>query len=157
MDENIDKIDSVDASVENAEPTQDIDNDLSTGKTIEKKIKKPRSNVVENSNQSQLDKVEKGNDLYNDDSQRGKNNLDFLMDIPLSVSVEIGRAKIAIKDLLQLGANSVIELDKAVGEPLDLLINDKLVARGEVVVFDENFGIRITDIVKSEDRIKSLG
>jgi len=157
MDENIDKIDSVDASVENAEPTQDIDNDLSTGKTIEKKIKKPRSNVVENSSQSQLDKVEKGNDLYNDDSQRGKNNLDFLMDIPLSVSVEIGRAKIAIKDLLQLGANSVIELDKAVGEPLDLLINDKLVARGEVVVFDENFGIRITDIVKSEDRIKSLG
>ena len=86
----------------------------------------------------------------------GRTNIDFLLDVPLGVSVELGRAKIAVRDMLQLGPGAVLELDKMIGEPLDLLVNDKLIARGEVVVFDDNFGIRITDIIKPEDRIRSL-
>ena len=86
----------------------------------------------------------------------GRSNIDFLLDVPLGVSVELGRTKIAVRDMLQLGPGSVLELDKMIGEPLDLLVNDKLIARGEVVVFDENFGIRITDIIKPEERIRSL-
>jgi flagellar motor switch protein FliN/FliY len=86
----------------------------------------------------------------------GRSNIDFLLDVPLGVSVELGRARIVVRDMLQLGPGSVLELDKMIGEPLDLLVNDKLIARGEVVVFDENFGIRITDIIKPEDRIRSL-
>ena len=87
---------------------------------------------------------------------RGRSNIDFLLDVNLEVSVELGRARMAIKDMLQLGPGSVIELDKLTGEPVDLLVNNNLVARGEVVVFDENFGIRVTDIVNPEDRIRSL-
>ena len=83
-------------------------------------------------------------------------NIDFLMDVPLDVSVELGRSNIPLRDMLQLGPGSVIELDKLIGEPVDLLVNNRLIARGEVVVFDENFGIRITDILKPEDRIKML-
>jgi flagellar motor switch protein FliN/FliY len=89
-------------------------------------------------------------------TQKEKNDIGFLLDIPLGVSVELGRTRITINDMIQLRPGSVIELDKMVGEPLDLLINDKLVARGEVVIFDESFGIRITDIIKPEDRLKSL-
>ncbi len=83
-------------------------------------------------------------------------NIEILLDIPLEVSVELGRTKMIIKDLIQLGPGSVIELDKLIGEPVDLLVNDNLIARGEVVVFDENFGIRITDIVTPAERLKSL-
>lgn len=83
-------------------------------------------------------------------------NIEILLDIPLEVSVELGRTKMIIKDLIQLGPGSIIELDKLIGEPVDLLVNDNLIARGEVVVFDENFGIRITDIVTPAERLKSL-
>ena len=84
-------------------------------------------------------------------------NIDFLLDVPLDVAVELGRTKIAMKEMLQLGPGSVIELDKLIGEPVDLLVNERLIARGEVVVFDESFGVRITDIINPEDRLKSLG
>lgn len=87
----------------------------------------------------------------------GTANINFLLDVPLDVAVELGRTKIAVKDMLQLGPGSVIELDKLIGEPVDLLVNEKLIAKGEVVVFDENFGVRITDIMNAEDRLKSLG
>jgi len=83
-------------------------------------------------------------------------NIEILLDIPLEVSVELGRTKMVIKDLIQLGPGSIIELDKLIGEPVDLLVNDNLIARGEVVVFDENFGIRITDIATPAERLKSL-
>lgn len=85
-----------------------------------------------------------------------KTNIDLLLDVPLEVSVELGRTKMAIRNMVQLGPGSIIELDKLIGEPVDLLANNNLIARGEVVVFDENFGIRITDIVTPEDRIRSL-
>ena len=83
-------------------------------------------------------------------------NLDLILDIPLSVTVELGRSKMLINDLLQLGQGSVVELTKLVGDPLEVLVNDKLVARGEVVVVNEKFGVRLTDIVTPMERVKSL-
>ncbi len=84
-------------------------------------------------------------------------NLDFILDIPMEVSVELGRAKMLISDLLQLGQGSVIELTKLAGEPLEVLVNQKLIARGEVVVVNEKFGIRLTDIISPTERVKRLG
>ncbi len=84
------------------------------------------------------------------------NNLDLILDIPLTVSVELGRSKMLINDLLQLGQGSVIELTKLVGEPLEVLVNNKLVARGEVVVVNDKFGVRLTEIVSPMERVQSL-
>ena len=83
-------------------------------------------------------------------------SLDLILDIPLTVAVELGRSKMLIHDLLQLGQGSVIELTKLVGEPLEVLVNQKLVARGEVVVVNEKFGVRLTDIVSPMERVQSL-
>lgn len=83
-------------------------------------------------------------------------NLEFILDIPLQISVQLGSARMLIKDLLQLGQGSVVELEKLAGEPMEVLVNDKLVARGEVVVVNEKFGVRLTDIVSPADRIKHL-
>ncbi len=83
-------------------------------------------------------------------------SLDLILDIPLTVSVELGRSKMLINDLLQLGQGSVIELTKLVGEPLEVLVNQKLVARGEVVVVNEKFGVRLTDIVSPMERVQTL-
>ena len=86
-----------------------------------------------------------------------KYDLDLILDIHLDVSVELGRVKMLVNDLLQLGQGSIIELNKSVGEPLEIYINNKLIARGEVVVVDERFGIRVTDIISPLERVKSLG
>jgi flagellar motor switch protein FliN/FliY len=83
--------------------------------------------------------------------------LDFIMDIPLEISVEIGRAKMLIGDLLKLGQGSVIELNRLSGEPVDIFVNNKLIARGEVVVSGEKFGVRIIDIISPSERVKRLG
>ncbi len=83
-------------------------------------------------------------------------NLDLILDIPLTVTVELGRSKMLINDLLQLSQGSVVELTKLVGEPLEVLVNQKLVARGEVVVVNEKFGVRLTDIVSPMERVQSL-
>ncbi len=83
-------------------------------------------------------------------------DMDFLLDIPLEVTVELGRTRMLIKDLLQLGQGSVVELEKVAGEPMEILVNDKLVARGEVVVVNEKFGVRLTDIISPTERIKQL-
>jgi len=83
-------------------------------------------------------------------------DLDFILDIPLKLSVEFGRTKMAIKDLMQLGQGSVIELAKEIGEPLEIYANDKLLAMGEVVVINEKFGIRLTNIVSPKERIEKL-
>lgn len=82
--------------------------------------------------------------------------LELLLDVPLDLSVELGRARMTIQDLLGLGPGSVIELDKVAGEPLDILVNDRLVARGEAVVVNDKFGVRITDIVSQSERIARL-
>ena len=84
-------------------------------------------------------------------------DLDFILDIPLELSVELGRTKMLVNDLLQLGQGSIVELNKLAGEPLEICINQKLVARGEAVVVNEKFGIRLTDIVSPIERVKSLG
>lgn len=83
-------------------------------------------------------------------------NIELLMDVDLPVSIELGRTRMNVSDILALGPGSVVELDKLVGEPVDLLVNSKCVARGEVVVVDENFGLRITQLVSPEERIKNL-
>lgn len=83
--------------------------------------------------------------------------LELILDIPLKVSVELGRTKVLVNDLLQLGQGSVIELNKLAGDPLEVLVNEKLVARGEVVVVNEKFGIRLTDIISPIERIEKLG
>ena len=83
-------------------------------------------------------------------------SLDLILDIPLTVTVELGRSKMLINDLLQLGQGSVIELTKLKGEPLEVLVNQKLVARGEVVVVNEKFGVKLTDIVSPMERVQSL-
>lgn len=89
----------------------------------------------------------------NGDSAR---RLDLLLDVPLEVNVELGRTRMTIQDLLQLAPGSVIELDKVAGEPLDILVNGRLVARGEAVVVNDKFGVRITDIVSPQERIQRL-
>ncbi len=83
-------------------------------------------------------------------------NIDFILDIPMSVSVYVGSTKMAIRDLLQLAQGSVIELDKLAGEPMEVMVNNKLVARGEVVVVNEKFGIRLTDVVSAAERVQQL-
>jgi len=83
-------------------------------------------------------------------------NLDMLLDIPLQVTVELGRTKRSVKDILELTSGSIIELDKLAGEPVDILVNNRLIAQGEVVVIDDNFGVRVTDIISQSDRIKKL-
>lgn len=94
-----------------------------------------------------------------DDSQDGvspNQNLDMLFDIPLQITVELGRTKRTIKDILQMSPGSVIELDKLAGEPVDIYANNKMIAKGEVVVIDENFGVRITEIVSQSARMQKL-
>lgn len=88
--------------------------------------------------------------------QANDNNLNLLMDIPLKVTVELGRTQKQIKDILELSQGSIIELDKLAGEPVDILVNQKLIAKGEVVVIDENFGVRVTDIVSEWDRLQKI-
>jgi len=82
--------------------------------------------------------------------------LDLLLDVPLELSVELGRTRMSIQDLLGLGPGSVIELDKIAGEALDILVNDRLVARGEAVVVNDKFGVRITDIASQSERVARL-
>ncbi len=82
--------------------------------------------------------------------------LDLILDINLNVSVELGKVKMPVKDLLQLGQGSIVELAKSVGEPLDIYVNNTLIAKGEVVILDEKFGIRVADIINPVERVKSL-
>jgi flagellar motor switch protein FliN/FliY len=84
-------------------------------------------------------------------------DFDLILDIPLEVRVELGRSKMLVNDLLQLGQGSIVELDKKVGELIDIYVADKLLARGEVVVLEEKFGIRLTDIISPDERVKNLG
>ncbi len=84
-------------------------------------------------------------------------NIDMLMDVNLPVAIELGRTKMSISDILALGPGSIVELAKLAGEPVDLLVNQRVVAKGEVVVIDENFGVRITQLLTPEERLKALG
>lgn len=83
-------------------------------------------------------------------------SLDFLMEVPLKVTVELGRKRMRISELLNLAKGSVVELEKVAGEPLDVLVNDQLIARGEAVVINDKFGVRLTDVVDRKDRVSGL-
>jgi len=91
------------------------------------------------------------------DEHDSKRDLEFLFDVPLQVSIEVGRARILLKDLLHMGEGYVIELDKLSGEPLDLYVNSRLIARGEAVKVGDKFGIKLTEVVSQSDRIAQLG
>jgi flagellar motor switch protein FliN/FliY len=96
-------------------------------------------------------------EFVNDGSAtQGRPDLDVILDIPVSISMEVGRTSITIRNLLQLNQGSVIELDRLAGEPLDVLVNGTLIAHGEVVVVNEKFGIRMTDVISPSERIKKL-
>jgi flagellar motor switch protein FliN len=93
---------------------------------------------------------------FREDKEELGINLDFILDIPLLVTVELGRARFPIQDLLKIGKGSVLELNKLVGEPLEVLVNGKPVARGEVVVVDEKFALRLTNIAQPNERLNQL-
>ncbi len=92
-----------------------------------------------------------------DSSRQGQDNLEFILDLPLEISVELGRSRMQIRDLLQLGQGSIVELNKMAGEPAEIYVNNKLLAKGEVVVVNEKFGIRLSEIISPADRVKTLG
>ena len=100
------------------------------------------------------DLTEESKTPHQDSNRR---ELDFILDIPLDVSAELGRTRLLINELLQLGQGSVVELNKLAGEPLEVYVNGKMVARGEAVVINEKFGIRLTDIISPMERVKQLG
>lgn len=92
----------------------------------------------------------------NQAAQDSNPGLDLLMDIPLEISVELGRVRMQFREVVDLGAGSIVEIDKAAGEPVDVLVNGRLVARGEVVVIEDNFGVRITEILSTQERLQRL-
>ncbi len=100
--------------------------------------------------------TEMGNENLSASESNHGNNLDLILDIPLKVSVELGRTRMLVSDLLNLGQGSVIELNKLAGEAMEVLVNDRIVAKGEAVVVNEKFGIRLTDIVSQKERVEKL-
>lgn len=90
------------------------------------------------------------------DPWQDKGKLDFVLDIPLQLTVELGRTKLLLKDVLQLNQGSVVELTKLAGEPLDIFVNSKLVARGEAVVVNEKFGVRLVDVISQAERVEKV-
>lgn len=106
------------------------------------------------SNSEQI--IEEGSTITQESLPPDNEKLDFIMDIPVSVTAEIGRTKMPIRTLLQLNQGSIVALDRLAGEPLDVLVNGTLVAHGEVVVVNDKFGVRLTDIVSKAERIKRL-
>lgn len=96
-------------------------------------------------------------DTLNDNGGEGADvSLDMILDVPVTLAMEVGRTRISIRNLLQLNQGSVVELDRAAGEPLDVFVNGTLVAHGEVVVINEKFGIRLTDVISPAERVRKL-
>ncbi|MBQ4831779.1 flagellar motor switch protein FliN [Pseudoalteromonas sp. MMG010] len=102
---------------------------------------------------AELDELSGSNETISGEEKR---KLDTILDIPVTISMEVGRSKINIRNLLQLNQGSVVELDRVAGEPLDVLVNGTLIAHGEVVVVNDKFGIRLTDVISQVERIKKL-
>jgi len=113
--------------------------------------------VGENQDRQQVQNVQLDQlDAENTAQAASKTSLDLIMDVEVPISVELGRTEMPIGQILELGPGSILELDKMASDPVDLLVNNKLIARGEVVVVDENFGIRITAVVDPKQRVKNL-
>lgn len=111
-----------------------------------------RAQVIDGAEAVEMDELTSGVSP----SGNGAPDLDVIMDIPVNISMEVGNTEISIRNLLQLNQGSVIELDRLAGEPLDVLVNGTLIAHGEVVVVNEKFGIRMTDVISPSERIKKL-
>lgn len=127
----------------------------SAAKDLEEQRKMLRDNAAESQEEEATgDSVAVAPQAGEDMPPPGK--MEMILDIPLHLNVELGRTKMLINDLLQLGQGSVIELTKLVGEPLDVLVNERLVAKGEVVVVNEKFGVRLTEVLSPKDRIETL-
>jgi len=113
--------------------------------------------TVEESNTESAQFQELQDEAYSSGSGDSDVRLDGILDIPVTISMEIGRTHINIRNLLQLNQGSVVELDRLAGEPMDVLVNGTLIAQGEVVVVNEKFGIRLTDVISPSERVKRLG
>ena len=111
---------------------------------------------TDDSGDAQLAELDELSDAKHEMSTDEKRKLDTILDIPVTISMEVGRSKINIRNLLQLNQGSVVELDRVAGEPLDVLVNGTLIAHGEVVVVNDKFGIRLTDVISQVERIKKL-
>jgi len=116
-----------------------------------KVVEQKTQQIEEKTEAMELSEIQPG-EATGEDSQ----GLDFLLDVPLEITVELGRTKIQIGDLLKLGQGSVVELDKLTSEPVEIYVNQKLMARGEVVVVNEKFGVRLTNIISPGERVKKL-
>lgn len=114
------------------------------------------NNQVEETGENAVDPGVQNGQETSESPEPGELELDFILDIPLELSVELGKTRMLVNDLLQLGQGSIIELNKLAGEPLEVYINHKLIARGEVVVVNDKFGVRLTDVITPIDRVKSL-
>ncbi|MGM0481702.1 MAG: flagellar motor switch protein FliN [Pseudomonadota bacterium] len=101
---------------------------------------------------AELEELDEDNSINDDDRRK----LDAILDIPVTISMEVGRSQISIRNLLQLNQGSVVELERVAGEPLDVLVNGTLIAHGEVVVVNDKFGIRLTDVISQIERIRKL-
>jgi len=95
-------------------------------------------------------------DLKDDSDKTVSREIDFLLDIPVEITVQLGITRMLIKELLQIGQGSVVELEKVAGEPMEILANNRLIARGEVVVVNDKFGVRLTDIISQSERLTQL-
>jgi len=117
---------------------------------------KPAAKSKATAKKADVEKVEAESLSESDGPKKGELNLDVVLDIPVTIAMEIGRTKLSIRNLLQLNQGSIIELDRLAGEPMDVVVNGTLVAHGEVVVVNEKFGIRLTDVISPSERIKNL-
>ncbi len=135
---------------EGAEPGADAEADLTVSNIIG-----DESRVGPDEPLPTVKKVQFG-DLDRQTKGNQNRNIDILMEVRLPIAIELGRTQMSVRDILDLGPGSVVELDKLAGEPVELLVNSKVIAKGEVVVVDENFGIRVTSLLSPEERLKSL-
>lgn len=127
---------------------------LKEAQTKESQIKETSTEVKKETPSSQPAKLE---ELSPAQKTGTYPELEFILDIPLEISAEIGRTKMLIRDLLKLNQGSIIELEKFAGEPVEIYVNGKLMAKGEVVVVNDKFGVRITEIISAQERVKKLG
>lgn len=135
--------------VENSEPVSDGMDDWAAAMAEQADVEAPPKEPVRAAGLDQLQANAASN-------KENPINLDVLMDVPVTLSMEIGRTSVNIRSLLQLNQGSIVELDRLAGEPLDVLVNGTLIARGEVVVINEKFGIRLTDVISPAERLKKL-
>ena len=137
---------SVNANLKETKPDEDIGWD-----DVQNELEESKQSTVEKEASSvNFEKIKKS------ETKGSSLDLDFILDIPITVTVELGRGKMMIGKLLQLGQSSVIELTKLAGEPMDIFVNNRLIAKGEVVVVNEKFGVRLTDVVSTAERINKL-